>query len=275
MENYKEQYIEMLKSELANRCSLNPNYSLRAFARDLGPSASRLSLVMNKKSGLSKKSAMLICSKLNWEDGEKDFFCNLVVASDARSNKDRYDACKQIKMTLSQRSSRKVLNDDIFKSISSWYYFSILELTELEDFKNDPKWIASKLSISIIEAEVAISCLKRLDLLTIKNGSLVKTHNVLSTSDGIPSKAIRNFNRDILGKSIQSIDLQSIEERYLSTLTIALDTDLLPEITEKIASFRKELNQFIQQNSTIKKEIYCLSTPFFRLTTRGENNEIY
>ncbi len=275
MKNYKEQYIKLLKEELAHRCSINSRYSLRAFSRDLGICVSRLSLVMNKKSGLSEKSASLICLNLNWQDDEKDFFCYLVVAADGRSNKQRQEAQKKVESILINRSKRKVLDVDVFNSISIWYYFSILELTELAEFNSDMKWIANKLSISIIEAEVAISCLQRLNLLTIKNGSLVKTYNVLSTTDGIPSKAIKNFNRSILDKSILSIDLQDVSERYLSTLTIALDPDLLPEIFEKISFFRKDLSQFIQENSIKKKEVYCLSTPFFKLTTKGEKHENY
>jgi len=87
MESYKNKYIEMLRNELDNRFSSRPSYSLRAFARDLGPSPSQISLVLNKKLGLSKKSAVSISSRVNWAEAERALFCDLVIAADGRSKR--------------------------------------------------------------------------------------------------------------------------------------------------------------------------------------------
>jgi hypothetical protein len=57
-------YRDLLKRELESRCGRNPRYSLRAFAKDLGLSAPRLSHVLNGRFGLSRAAAEAIADKL-------------------------------------------------------------------------------------------------------------------------------------------------------------------------------------------------------------------
>ena len=58
------QYRDVLKEMLGTRVASNPNYSLRAFARDLGISASTLSHVLSLRKGLSTKSATQVAKKM-------------------------------------------------------------------------------------------------------------------------------------------------------------------------------------------------------------------
>ena len=55
---------EFLGAEFSKRKLRNETYSLRAFARDLGVSASRLSEILSGKLGISEKTAETIASKL-------------------------------------------------------------------------------------------------------------------------------------------------------------------------------------------------------------------
>ena len=86
-------------------------------------------------------------------------------------------------------------------------------------------------------------------------------------------RAIRNFNKQILAKAIDAVDEQSVEERSLSTLTIAVSKDLIPEIQKKVTKFRKELNMYISkaESEKPKGQVYCLATQFFRLTKRNDS----
>lgn len=53
----QKDYRNLLKEKLSKRLSLNPKYSLRAFARDLSISSGQLSLVLNGKKGISPERA--------------------------------------------------------------------------------------------------------------------------------------------------------------------------------------------------------------------------
>ena len=50
-------YHDLINEEFEKRKQINSAYSLRAFARDLGISAPRLSQILNKKQGLSLNAA--------------------------------------------------------------------------------------------------------------------------------------------------------------------------------------------------------------------------
>src|SRR5258708_1981839 len=78
-------YRSVLKSELETRCSRNPRYSLRAFARDLELSAPRLSGVLSGKFGLSRDAAEKIAQRLNYSKEETARFCDSVESLHARA----------------------------------------------------------------------------------------------------------------------------------------------------------------------------------------------
>lgn len=71
-------YRIILRSELAERCKHNPNYSLRAFARDLGIAPSRVSEILSGKQGLSRKAALSIAERLGLSTEEAEAFADLV-----------------------------------------------------------------------------------------------------------------------------------------------------------------------------------------------------
>ena len=85
-------YRVILKNEFEKKKSSSKDYSLRAYARDLGMSFAHLSEVLNYRSGLSRKSAGLIADKLGIKSDDKDFFCDLVSAQHARGKNEREQA---------------------------------------------------------------------------------------------------------------------------------------------------------------------------------------
>src|SRR4051812_3874208 len=93
---------DFLAHELDSRQQRNSNYSLRAFARDLGVSASRLSEILNSTGGLSEKTALAVALKLKLKPSEKKYWLDLVLASSARNPKvkklarERIDAAKKL-----------------------------------------------------------------------------------------------------------------------------------------------------------------------------------
>lgn len=68
----------ILKNELTQRISRNPNYSLRAFARDLELSPSFLSEVINSRKRLSHRTATKIGQRLAFTEHELSRFLSCV-----------------------------------------------------------------------------------------------------------------------------------------------------------------------------------------------------
>lgn len=87
--NGKNTYHELLLEKFEQKKKSNPAYSLRAFARYLEISVSKLSQILNRKQGLSLKSAEAISLKLNLNTEEKEWFCDSVGALHSRSQKEK------------------------------------------------------------------------------------------------------------------------------------------------------------------------------------------
>jgi uncharacterized protein (TIGR02147 family) len=261
-------YREILKRHFAERLEENPRYSLRAFSRDLSISPSRLSEILNGKQGLSGEWAEKISSRLQMNSREAEDFYQKVLASDARAKGVRRAAIDR----LESRSGQEYLavQADTFKIIADWYHFALMELTKLKSFRPSSQWIAKKLGISVYEAKLAGDRLARLGLMEKNRGRWRLTNKTLTTSNGVPSEAIRKFNRQILEKSREAIALQSVEERDISSLTLAVRRKDIPQVIEKIRRFRREINSELEQSvpEGAADEVYSLAIQFFRLTEK-------
>jgi uncharacterized protein (TIGR02147 family) len=267
-----QDYREILKQRLEERCRANARYSLRAFARDLKIAPSRLSEILRGKQGLSKAFSEQIAQRIGLSDAEQKLFTSMVVLADARSKKER-DVARSLLTELEESKQKlNVLREDTFRVIEDWYHYTILELTTTTGFKSSPLWISKRLGISVYETENAIDRLKRVGLLQEVDGKFVLTHQSSVTTDDIPSESIRTFNKQMLVKASEAITNQSIDEREIGTLTIAIDEKDIPEFKEMIRKFKAKVDQTAGAKAEAKgsklKHVYCLAIQFFRLTTK-------
>jgi transcriptional regulator with XRE-family HTH domain len=117
----------LLESELAHRRARNPDYSLRAFARQLAVDHSTLSRWMRQRRPMSARSIEQLGARLRMP-------------------------AKQVRVFVEHRGSEGA-------------DFAILELVRRSTFRPDSRWIASRLHITVDEVNVALQRLLRLDLL--------------------------------------------------------------------------------------------------------------
>lgn len=259
-------YRDILREHFLVRKEVNPSYSLRSYARDLEMPSSNLSSVLNGKQGLSFNTANNISNKLRINGDEREKFLNLVLATDGRSKKVKLQAQKYLDENCIE-SDKKQVQDDFFKLISDWYYFAILELMTLDYFVSDHEWIANKLQLEVTTVDKALERLLRLKLIDRKDGAYLSTGVQLDTSYDIPSVFIKKINAQLINKAAQSINEQSVEQRELSTLTVAIDKDDIGFVKEEIRKFKNELDKKLMSRAEKKKRdgVYCLSIQFFDL----------
>src|SRR5687767_1203761 len=82
-------FRKVLRRELDTRCRMIPKYSLRAFAKDLEISPSRLSEILSGKQGLSRDRARELAGLLGFSSRETELFCELVESEHARAQVSR------------------------------------------------------------------------------------------------------------------------------------------------------------------------------------------
>lgn len=267
MEKTKNHYKQFIEREFETRLRKNPSYSLRAFARDIGMQASKLSEVLRGIRGLSKLTAQKIIKEIKLSEDEGVLFLNLVDLHQKKNKLLQRQAEEKLR-SLGSMDGYGELNLERFKIISDWYHLSILELTSLEVFESNPSWIAGRLGISTKEASSAIERLLDFGLLERKeDGSLHQTHINLATPSGIPSREIREHHSQILMKADEALEKVDMVERDFSAITLAFNTDQMEEVRAELKNIRRLLGQKIQDKPN-KNRIYCLAMQFFPLDNK-------
>lgn len=262
----KISYQSLLISELESRKKRNPMYSLRRFADSLGVPASRLSLVLRGKSGISAKRAREISFRLFNDDKQRELFITLVEAKHSRSPFIKDQANKKINQWFTNESLS--LSFEKFSLIRNWYHYSILELTELDQFRSDVSWIASVLGITELEARDAIDRLVELELLDTSVEPWTQKDKELGTQNGVSNLAVREHHKQILDQVIERIDSVPLDKRFLNSTTMAIKESKVAEAKIALKKFRDQFCREIQDSES-KDALYVFSMQLFPLLKKN------
>lgn len=246
------EFLEYLKAELFQRGRRNKNYSLRSFAKSLDISPSSLSAIINGKRPLTNKMVRRLCEQLKVSPQR------FISSSDERYSK---------------------VDLDSFSLISDWYYFAILELIKLKDFNSSIESIAERIGLECSQVKIAIDRLVRLGLIGIsENGEISDQSTGFTTNIGkeIEDRALREYQKQILEKSLTALEDVPIENRNHTSMTFAVSKEDLEEGKKIIKKFRRDLGIFFQRKgarAAVYDEVYQLSVSLFPLTQNLENNK--
>lgn len=236
MEN---QIVKTLRAEYLRRAGLNPRYSLRAFAKNLGLPSGRLSELLSGKRNLTKEMAFHVLDRLELPLEE------------------RRRLLDQHQPTEATESVEIRLREDEFSIIADWYHFAILSLLETRDFQNEPAWIARRLGLNTITVQNALERLHRLGLIKEMGGKIVSKQCGTSTTHDVPSGALRQSHRQSLEQAIRSLDEISVELRDITSVTMAIDIEKIPQAKKLIRTFRRRMCKFLESDQ--KTEVYNLN----------------
>lgn len=248
-----------LQSKLMEKCKVNSRYSLRAFAAFLQMDPSSVSQLLSGKRKASNKVIRHVCDRLSATPRETNEF--LVVA--------------KRKKHIPQVPEYSLVTEDAFAYISNWYHYAILELTYVESFESDPSWIARTLGISVTEAKIALERLLRLGLLKEEDGVYKKTNQFITNipKAGYSSNPQKELQRQILQKALLALDSVDPTDRDMTSMTMAIDVDRLPEAREVITKFRRELCALLENGEQTR--VYNLGIQLYPVSEKhiGGNHE--
>jgi len=250
-------YKTAIKEELSKRIENNSSYSLRAFAKALGIEASALSEILSNKRVPSYKMAQTIIRSLRLSPTDEEHF----LASVAQTQRSRglKKMSKKFRELKDPGTPARELSADLFRVISDWYHYAILEFTFVKGFRSSPQWIAKELGITVVEAKLAIERLKSLGLLTDENGKLSKTVGHFVTGDRhLTTPALKRRQKQILEKALYSLENDPIERRNMSAMTMAVDPKKIPQAKKMIDDFLNKLCSFLEEGE--QKEVYEFGT---------------
>ncbi|MFL5814201.1 MAG: DUF4423 domain-containing protein [Bdellovibrionia bacterium] len=261
--------VDFLNAFIQSVQERNPQFSLRSWSKQLGLShVAMLSMVLNRKRrllpSLSSKISAQFLHQGRFTQNEARYFDMLVLFSNA-STIDEKNFYQRILSELRPDREFVTLDLDRVRLLADWYHIAILEMTYLKDFKSDPRWICLRLGDSVNERQVkdAIDRLVRLGLLEHTEQGLRKTQRILESPSDIPSDALREFHSQMIQRSIGAMKKQAVHDREISSETMAISKERLPEAKRMIRDFRKKLSQFLESDQN--DAVYQLNVQLFNV----------
>jgi uncharacterized protein (TIGR02147 family) len=248
-------FRQVLQAELARRCSNNPHYSLRAFAKFLGFDHSTLSQLLRGKRRLTARAVRKFATRLGLNADETA----TLIAREEQLPADAGD--EEV-----ERQVRE-LAIDTASLIADWHHYAILELVHVKDFRPDSRWIGRVLGIPVDEVNVALQRLLRLGLLEMAAPDrwVDRLGDATASVQGFAHAAVERFSeqvRQLTMRAVRSLPQGSYE--YSST-TLAVNTARIPAAIEKIARVRDELMAFLS-HSTDRDDVYQLEISLVPVT---------
>lgn len=235
-----QDFNSIIKSELNRRMTDNQRYSLRGFARSLKMDPSTLSKILNGQRKLSEKAQLKLLAKLGITTDEiTDFFSSI--------------------------------SDEDFEQIPEWYDTAILEQLAVYGFKATKKSLSQIFELNEMQVASALIRLQKLNLIKISKAGVVsdatsgQTSNIKKSSSTTQAK--RNLQKQFLEKAIRSIDLDPIEERDMTTITCAIDSDKMAEAKLQIKKFRREMAEFLTSGGSSNRT-YNLTISMYPLSKK-------
>lgn len=255
----------VLKEELQIRIRRNPTYSLRAFARDLGFSASSICEVMNGKYGLSRQSIRKIGIALNYSEWQVNHLVDLVDAQYAQDPDRRRIAKQRLRRQKLNPEPYEFKADD-FEKVADWHHLALLCLIEIEGFDSNSAWIGDRLSLKPRVVLEAVNRLERLGLLELDECGRIKGAQPWSrVADGVAPAAMKKFHCQILEKAAMALRVQTREERSYGCILLPLAKEALPEVNAAALEFRRKVEE-ISKKYAVHHEVYAVASQVYRVS---------
>lgn len=263
----QNQYLKYIFEEFDMRKLRNAKYSLRAFARDLDLTPSKLSRLLRGKEGISRVKAEALSARLNLSKPETNHFLNLVESEHSRSQTVR--ARIKEKLAAEQETAFDEISLEKFRVISDWYHFALLELLETEGLKPTVPHLAERLGISQTEAKEAIQRLLDLGLLEKSGSGKWRQTMAQLATPSLPSQVLRKYHHQIIHKLQESLETTPVEERDFSAVTFAVSSSQMELARKELKKFRRSLAEKLKKSADPKDRVYCLSLQYFPIDKRN------
>lgn len=260
-------YRHWLRHELAERIKENPSYSATAFSRRLGVSQAYLSLLLNGFRPLTESAAKKIKTGLKLADDEHEYL-QLLVKKEEMQGGPFQEAFKRELKKFKADQGIDNLSLESFRFMSDWEHSAVLECLRIEHC-DSTSTIAAKLELEVKVVQDCLKTLKKLGFVKIERKKWRRIdRGFLMTRHDFKDEALRKFHKQILQKASHALDLQSVEERNISGMTMAIDPRKIPEAKERIRKFTLELAEFLEAGH--RESIYQLSINLFELKNTAD-----
>ena len=261
-----EDFKDFLRDEFERRILKNSKYSLRAFARDLDVSLSRLSEVFAKSEGISMTSASKIATRLKMSESEKEYFQQMILAHHGRNKAIKKKALAKVRGNKAKRELT-FLRENYLSVLSQWYYLALAEMLTLKNAPT-PEELMKILDLTLPALEAAIAHLATKGFIVRgKNGQWVKSSPFIHVESSTPAESIRRYHQKMINRGLSAIDRQPIADRKYLTTVFSVKKDNIEEARKELERFN---NEFLHKytSPTEGDSVYCFALQLFQFDER-------
>ncbi|MCX7727471.1 MAG: TIGR02147 family protein [Chitinispirillaceae bacterium] len=262
---YLRDYYKEVKRE-------KPFFSYRFIGRKVGMDSSYVIKVMQGNLHISPKKINEFIKLLGLKEKEAEYFETLVHFGRAKTEKERKMYFERIFSISSGKA--QTLEPHQYEFFQKWYYSAIWSIINCKPFDGDFSKLANLCipPITTHEAKQAVNLLEKLGLISKKeDGWYYTTEQNLTTGSKWISKAIENYQQEMIRLAEESINRFEKKERDISTVTLCIDEKTLPEIRDYISKFRSSLINLVNSYEGSSR-VYQLNIQLFPLSSDLEKS---
>jgi predicted transcriptional regulator len=216
----------------------NPQYSLRALARDLEINRNSLNMTMKGERRLSRKNCLKVISflKLSVSDEKKLYKENLQDVSDG---------------------AYLEIEAKDFEKINHPEYFAILSLLKNKIKHWDLESLSKKISKNQSQTNKYLETLIGLGLIKRDGETFHRIIDGFRTTSEVSNESIRTYHKENLDIAKHSLDNIDVELRDITAVNFLLHPDKIQLVKNEIKKFRRRLVEIME--NTDAEDVYSLT----------------
>lgn len=229
--------------------------------------------VCEGKSNLGKNATVKVADAFGFVGVERDYFFNLVMYAQAKNDGKKRFAFAEMQ-SIAKANKVHHIGAESFRYYDSWVHPVIRELAPAMPGAM-PKEIAKKCihEVSAREVKESIDFQVEAGILKLTGESTyAQTDKILAGDTQSISLAVRSMNRQMANFAIDAIDRFSVDERFVSGITMGVSNDAYGKIIEVLRKCREEVQSIILSDDKTE-QVLRLNLQLFPLTKKIEGAE--
>jgi len=267
-------YRQFLRDFYEEKKKSNYFYSFRFMAEKVGIDHSLLVKVLLGKRHLSSHSVKPIARLCGFSGHQEKYFETLLNFDKARSESQSKVYFEKL-LSLKWHTAKRI-EEDHYEYFKKWHYAALRSLLDIYEFRGDDfKELGERLNprISEREAREAVALLEKLGFVARDADGVYRVHEAhVSTGEKWRSLAIKNYQKEIIALSLNSLDKDPAQTRDISTITMSITEDGFKEIQNLTKEFRAAVIKRVDEMNMEKRDrVYQLNMqliPLSRIDSR-------
>jgi uncharacterized protein (TIGR02147 family) len=261
-------FRQFFQDRYALRKRENAAFSLRWLAAKAGMDPGTLSRVMKGERKLDPRFSARLGQALGLIGDEREYFENLVLFSQARSQTEKNQFYEKMLKLLG--SKVRSLEERQYAYYSQWYHVALRELLNVYAFKGDHAELARLLRPAIRpqDARKAVQLLLEAGLVEVDSQGVHQlTDKLITSGEGIGALLADNFHQAMGEMALRALQEMERAERSFSALTLTLSPAGRESVEAALGRFRRTVMEIAKRDANVDG-VYQMNFQFFPLSRR-------